>query len=415
MISPQLCIKCKGRLFCGLKNCPLLERYSEHRRVASLIEGNEFAGSSPPSVFVSWQNYPRISVAPLAPPLITEQAALMDNPERWYGMPEKRIISFREQLIHSSMHADAASASNPDYKTAALQELAMSAEPVDIDIELLRKPAVRLSFSDTVAPLGPSAPLRKFSLSENPRIPKKAERIISDTDAKALAAMQELYSSGMQVHYIQNVLSAGLLGIGRKRRFVPTRWAITAVDSNLAEILLGWVKQFAEISETLVFSSSYLHNSFHIVLFPSNWQFEQLEAWQPGSVWTQGATEPNIISDHEFFNGRKNYAEDVAGAYYAAKLAVAEHLAKEKRQAGCLVFREIGQEYKIPLGVWQIRENVREALRRKPLRFSELRLALRYLETKLTIPMRLYEHRSALLDALKHQRRISEWFGQRSP
>ena len=82
---------------------------------------------------------------------------------------------------------------------------------------------------------------------------------------------------------------------------------------------------------------------------------------------------------------------------------------KIKRQAGAIVFREIGEDYKTPLGVWQIRENVRQALKQKPLTFSDLDLALKYVGTKLKIPMRYYRKKSQLLDNIKNQKRIFEW------
>ncbi|MFH1544742.1 MAG: hypothetical protein ABIE23_01445 [archaeon] len=103
------------------------------------------------------------------------------------------------------------------------------------------------------------------------------------------------------------------------------------------------------------------------------------------------------------------YADKVAGAYYAARLAVAEYLEKERRQATAIVFREIGKDYSIPLGVWVIRENMRNALKKKPLIFSELNLALRFLELKLTIPLKNYEKNSKLLDSLKHQKKITDF------
>ena len=47
-------------------------------------------------------------------------------------------------------------------------------------------------------------------------------------------------------------------------------------------------------------------------------------------------------ADVEFFSQRKDYASNVTGAYYAARLAVAEFLVEKKRQAAAIVFREIG-------------------------------------------------------------------------
>ncbi len=58
---------------------------------------------------------------------------------------------------------------------------------------------------------------------------------------------------------------------------------------------------------------------------------------------------------------------NTAGAYYSAKLATLEYLHRQKIQAGVLVLREITPAYTIPVGVWQVREGVRAAMKCKPL------------------------------------------------
>ena len=178
---------------------------------------------------------------------------------------------------------------------------------------------------------------------------------------------------------------------------------------NVENMLTEKAKDFETIDYFELYNSKYLDNDFWILLLPSKWQFEQLEAWKPGTAWTQNEGQASIISDFEFYNGRKDYASNVAGAYYAARLGVCEHLMRRKKQAGAIIFREIGEGYKIPVGVFQIRENVREALRKKPLTFFELPLVLKFLEKKLSVPAKQYEKESKLLDSLKHQKRILDF------
>ncbi len=122
------------------------------------------------------------------------------------------------------------------------------------------------------------------------------------------------------------------------------------------------------------------------------------------------AAEPIIMADWEDYRGRKDYADEVTGAYYSARLAIGEHLVKEKRQAGCIVFREIGAGYQIPLGTWQIRENVRNALKYPPVRFGDLSLAFAFLEKKLMVPFKHYKAKSHLIDKLQNQKKLSQWF-----
>jgi len=410
MISASLCVRCKGKLLCGAQKCAVLEHYSSLRKTTSLIKGRAFEGSSPPSVFVSWKNYPNISIAPLAPAIVDEKNSLLDAPEQWYGFHPDRIVSMREQLIQSNARINAFEAANPSYELLDLQEIVMAEKPVELEIELQHKPLPSLSFHESVAPMGPQASLESMALVSNPRIPKKVDYLVSDVSVKSNDALLELYAGGFPVSSLYKLLSSGALGVKKNRRLVPTRWSITAVDSNISKNMVEEkIKGAQQISDFRLFHSNYLDNDFWVLLLPSAWSFEQLETWLPGGIWTREAKEYSIVHDHEFYEGRKDYATNVEGAYYSARLAVAEYLVKEKRQAAAIVFREIGEGYSIPLGVWQIRENVRHALLEKPLIFYSLDLVLSYLSQKLRVPIAQYKKESALFDALKNQKRLADF------
>ena len=117
-----------------------------------------------------------------------------------------------------------------------------------------------------------------------------------------------------------------------------------------------------------------------------------------------------MLADHELNTGLKGYPEETEGAYFAARLAVAEYLSENKSNAASIVFREIGTNYAVPLGVWQIRENVRAALKQKPLEFSTLDLSLDFLSKKLIVPIQHYKNKSILLKHFKQQTRLNQWF-----
>ena len=70
-----------------------------------------------------------------------------------------------------------------------------------------------------------------------------------------------------------------------------------------------------------------------------------------------------------------------------------------------MVFREIGKGYSVPLGVWQVRENVRNAMKKKPSAFASYQEAVECLSRKLRIPMKEYTRRSVILQ----QRRLNEF------
>ncbi len=364
-----------------------------------------FRGSSPPGVFVSWNNYPNLTIAPFALPRVVSDAGFLDDPQKWFGLPKQKIVSMRGELIRGTTGVKAGEASNPSYKIARMQELFMSLRPVDVGMELLSVPKTLTEFSEFAAPLGPKAPLKKLELNESPSVDKKVDYIVGDSDANANAALGELYSADYSVGFISKLLSAGLLGAKKERKFVPTRWSLTATDDIIGRQLIeGKVKSFPQSGCVEIFSSAYLDNHFFILLVPSSWAFEQLEAWGVG-----GGAIPGISADFEFFSQRKDYASNVAGAYYAARLAVAEFLVEKKRQAAAVVFREIGPEYKSSLGVWVIRESVRNALKQKPVSFGDVNLALKFLESRLSVPLKNYLEKSALIDFLLHQKMLEDF------
>ncbi|HZX19485.1 MAG TPA: Nre family DNA repair protein [archaeon] len=410
--SPEVCVKCKGRLWCGPK-CFILERQEKKTKTLQNLMKKEIQSASPPGVFVSWHGYPKVNLSPMAPAIqTTDDSWLLDDTDKWFGLASDKIINFRESLVRGNMSVEIKQASDPSYKLLEIQETLMAKKPVDIEMKFSNAPHARnLSFSDFHAPMGPQADLKDFSMTENPSVNPKIEKFVSDTDAKSLDAMVELYKNSVGVNQLHKILSAGMLGIGKNRKFVPTRWSITAIDSNLSEHFVDEkIKYFPQIGSYKLFHSNYLENYFYILLVPRFWSFELMEAWKPGASWNLMGNEPTFMTDYEFFEGRKGYAENTAGGYYATRIAIAEYLLKTKKQATALVFREIGDAGIPSLGVWKCREIVRDALKQRPIEFSGLDLALQYVNEKLVIPIDYWYKNSVLLKDIKHQKRITDYF-----
>ena len=226
--------------------------------------------------------------------------------------------------------------------------------------------------------------------------------------------MVMLYERGVMVSKIQRAFSVGAFGLKKRRRLVPTRWSITAVDSIISKHLIEQVKGFPEIDEYRVYESAYLDNRFEVLMMPLSWSYEAMEAWFPRTIWNPSRRHIVILSDWEGPRGRSTYAS-MGGCYYAARLAVCEHLVQERRQARVVVFREIHPGYILPVGVWQIRENVRNALRNPPHRFETLEGALKHVAGRLDIPLSEWIRRSRLLQDAIFQRRILEYFRLKGP
>ncbi len=409
--SPEVCVKCKGRLWCGPK-CFILERFERKRAVTEKAGGKDIQGPSPPGVFVSWTGYPKVTFSPMAPAIEpTDSAWLLDDTDKWFGLPAEKIIAFRESLVRGNLKLEVNSAANPNYQLLEVQETLMVKKPVGVEMNLSEAPYQReLTFSDFHAPMGPQAGLANFRMTENPSVNPKIDKFVSDTDAKAKDAMVELYKSEVGVNQLHKILSAGMLGVRKNRKLTPTRWSIAAVDSNLSEHFIDEeIKYFSKISEFQLFSSNYLENYFYVILMPNEWSYELLEVYKPGASWNADSKEPTFSADYEFFEGRTTYADSTAGAYYAVRLAIAEYLTKTKRQATAIVFREIGDAGTPSLGVFKCRETVRDALRKKPISFATLDLSLKYLETKLAIPPKYWAKRSKLLDKFYHQKRLTDF------
>ncbi|MCK4428951.1 MAG: hypothetical protein KAU95_01140 [Candidatus Aenigmarchaeota archaeon] len=122
-------------------------------------------------------------------------------------------------------------------------------------------------------------------------------------------------------------------------------------------------------------------------------------------MWNLNGDEPSISVEHEGCYGRTKYAISQSGGYYAARFAVVENLCKMKRQARALVIREVHEGYVVPVGVWEVRETIRNAFKQKPDKFTNLNELFKFLNTKLRISMSEYSGKSKLLT----QRRLGDF------
>lgn len=143
-------------------------------------------------------------------------------------------------------------------------------------------------------------------------------------------------------------------------------------------------------------------------MLPQAWSYEALEAWYPGTVWNPSGKRVIMFSDWESYEGRTTYAE-IGGCYYAARLAVCERLVKEHRQATVVVLREAHPGYIMPVGVWQVRENIRNALRHPPLKFDTLEKALQRIASQFDIPIQHWIGRSKLLCDALFQKKLTDF------
>jgi len=401
------CILCRGtKLLCGKTRCPVLVRYYQSMQIAPLIDALTINGSSPPSVFVGRIGYPKVSIGPLLPPFHGD-TRILDEPEMWLGKSIDEIVAMRSQLVRGKYRVRVDSVDEGGRIVEAVKELAMAREPADVDAGFHKKPTGGLVLSDEIQPLGASAPLKSLSLG-GLKTDWRIDRAYSDTDLPAREAIIELYRSKVSVTRIQRALSVGSFGLKGNRRFVPTRWSITAVDDTISKHILAKVKTLPWINEYRVYESRNLDNRFLVLMIPAAWSYELVEAWYPNTTWNPGGGRIAMYSSSEGYFGRSGYAE-IGGCYYAARLAVAERLERERRQASVLILREAHPGYIMPVGVWNVRENVRAALRKRPMVFNTLSEALSHIAARLEIPMSTWIKESWLLKQRLYQRRMDEF------
>jgi hypothetical protein len=383
---------------------PALLRFYFYAKNKELLDKTKIEGSSPPDLFVGRFGYPFVFIGPLVPPEEGD-TSLLSTPEFWVGKNIAEIVDFRMRLVRTKFKTRV-NLVEEGKLAQKITDTALAKRAAHIDAELLKKPSARILLDDHVQPFGPSAPLKNFEV-ENVPAEQKIEKVYYDTDLKAADAVMHLFENGVLISKIQRALSAGLLGLKKNRRFVPTRWSITAVDSIVSADLIEQVKTFPLINEYEVYEITALDNRWFILLIPNEWSYELIEAWYPGTLWNP-TRQTAIFSSHENFFGRKTSAE-IGGCYYAARLAVTEYLQQSKRQATVVIFREAHPGYLMPVGVWNVREHVRAALKNSPTKFASLSEALNYIFSKLEIPAKVWLDNSSILKQIFFQKKIADF------
>ncbi len=396
---------------CGRVFCPILARAEAILKVGRRISKDNFVGSSP-TVFIGHNFYPKLYVGILSPPEHRDDAWIYDAPHCWVeqNLTIPTILDYRSSLINSRFRADI---KGKNRFLDISREVGMASKPVDIEIELKEKPKFRLKTDAYLAPTGPNARLKKAKLVENPRVDSRIEKVVSDIDLVANQALVYLYKHGFNENFLTKLLSTGNLGIKANRKLVPTRWSITATDDSISKYLLGKVRDYDFCGYEAYFGG-HLGNYFIVLFFPDVWSYELFEMYSPGAEWNL-SNQYKYMTDYESYYGRKGYAENCGGGYYAARFAVLEKLFRKKRQASVLVFRFITGEYAVPLGVWVVREAVRKTLRNKPIEFSSEDLMLQYarklVKKKFDYKLDILLRRSVILKKSKNQMRLRDFLG----
>ncbi|MDE1816832.1 MAG: hypothetical protein KGI11_09790, partial [Thaumarchaeota archaeon] len=272
-------------------------------------------------------------------------------------------------------------------------------QSTDSEVEFVKNTRPTLFVDGENAPFGPVGEIKSAKFS-NSSSDKNIQKLFYDKDILAQDAVLELYNRGIEVSKIQKCFSIGMFG--KNRKLVPTRWSITATDDMISKSMVEQIASFSEIDSCRLFTYEHLGNLYAVILFPSRWMFEMQEAWydQEGNI--------GFGSDFEDMKGLSHYPE-TAGAHFASRLAVAEYLLAANVQAGVMVLREIRSEYAVPVGVWQVREGVRMALKQKPVMVYTFEQGLDLACKGMSVDKKEWLVRSKLHKA-RNQKSIKDYF-----
>jgi DNA repair protein NreA len=396
----QLCFKCKGRGYCNRGFCAIRQKMQVQKTFNNNAK-KEFYGENY-NVFVGRFGYPNINVGLLN---IDEpkKDETIDNPVLWskeeYDI--NSIIQLRSNLINSNFQTKVKGFN--DRFMDLVQEVSLTDRPVDTEVTLEKKPQFKLTFNQDVTPFGPTIKLEKARVTENVHIPLKVDKVVND-ELKAVEGLTELHRKGFDEYYLTKILSAGNLGKDANKKLVPTRWSITAVDDTLGKELIKEIKEYPIISDYKLYIGGHLGNTYILMFLPEVWSYELYEMM---------TTSPSAMHDFENYYGRKTYAMETAGGYYAARFSILQHLKSQKRQATVLALRLVTDDYWAPLGVWVVREAVKKAMNSKPIEFNNKEEMIIYTITfakkHFNYDLSTIIKNSELLRQIKTQKKINEY------
>ena len=373
----------------------------------------DFYGSAP-APFIGRFGYPCVNIGILSPQFVGDMSEY-DSPRIWreHSAAIGEIATKRYGLVNSRTTWNIKDVHQGNGRFFDIvQEVGMAKKAVDVEVSLTKPPTLSLTTEKEIIPFGPASMVRKARLTENTTVDSRVEKMVSDTDLKAAPALASLYKKGFEENTLSKLISVGNLGLKQNRKLVPTRWSITAVDDTIGKQLIAEIKDFP-IGEYSCYFGGGWGNYYVLLFFPEIWSYELFETYLASDVNPWSKRGYMYSTDYEEYNGRKTYADETAGGYYACRLPVLEKLKELKRQGTVLALRFITSEYNIPLGVWVCREATRKSLAEKPLIFASedemLSYAINLIQNRFQFDLHILLKESRLLKQKKQQAKLTDF------
>jgi len=384
-------------------------------KIKDLSKISKIDSISPPSVFIgSKLKYPLVNVGILSPIDKDENSWVYDDAKYWaennFGIEE--VIGLRNSLLNSRFQTKVSDARLNKKFVEIAKEVAISSKQVNIEIELKNRLILGREKDKILTPHGMRANLKNAEITGNVRIDPQVDKIMND-DILASEGMEILYKNNFNEYTLSKILSVGVMGLKKNKKFVPTRWSITATDDILGKQLLKNIRDYLWIENYDLFFGEFMGNQYLILMFPNVWNYELFELYLPGSSWNP-SNEIKAATDFESYSGRKNYAFNTSGGYYASRFPILEYLNSIKRQASVLAIRLETPSYWASLGVWVCRESIKKALKNKLFKFEskeELLTSAKFISNKrFNYDIEGLLRQSKLLRILNTQKNLTEFF-----
>ncbi|MEM1687903.1 MAG: hypothetical protein QW184_01030 [Nanopusillaceae archaeon] len=348
-------------------------------------------GFTPPSNLIIEKSYPIVSLGILFSEL--EDIEYYDNPVFW-AMNEismEKIIRYRSSLINAKKEVSVNISKKNDKLYEKIVESALSIKSVNLEVKL--KKILEAKFIPKISSYyGFIGNLHDIKIVDNPKIPEKVEKVIDDVRAED--AVYYLYKNGFSDYYLSRLFSLGLFGLKINRKLVPSKWSITAIQSIIERKLLKeYYSRSKKINEYFLFNYKFYGNDFYGILMPGNGKSELIEAILPGSVYS---------INNQLIVGR----DDESGGYYSLKLSFAEYIKDTKILGNLLVIRVITSEYRIPLGVWVVREGIKKMFMNKIGRFDNIKELISFLNSKIQAKYNLNVYKLLKYSKIYNQKNI---------
>ncbi len=371
--------------------------------------------TSPPSVFIgSKLKYPLVNVGILSPLDKDENAWVYDNEKYWAenNFQINDVLRLRNSLLNSRFQSRVQDSRLNKKFLQIAQDIAIASKPVDVEIQLKKNLNLNPNSDRIVTPHGMHAGLKQAKITGNVKIDTKVDKVMND-EIKASEGMEYLYKNEFDEYALSQILSIGALGLKKDKKLVPTRWSITATDDTLGKALLKKVREYKWIENFQLFMGEFLGNQYLLLFFPRQFSFELFELYLPNSSWNP-SSEIKASTDYETYSGRKTYASNTAGGYYATRLPILEYLSAIKKQASVLAIRIETPTYWAGLGVWVVRESVRKSLANEHFEFDELNNFIKTSKLlgnkKFNFDYEQIMNRSKIIKQITTQKNLTEFF-----